>query len=127
MIEVAESDDGLKIENVWCAADIGQALDPAIVSAQIQSGIIFGLSSALGQEITFDDGMVEQTNFDTFDAMRMAQCPNIVIDVMENADHRGGAGEPGTPPSIPALANAIYALNGKRIRKMPLSNEVEFA
>ena len=126
VIEVAQTDDGIKIENVWCAADIGEALDPAIVKAQMQSGIVYGLSSALGQEITFDDGMVEQTNYDSFDAMRMAQCPTITVDVLENADHRGGAGEPGTPPSIPALANAVHALTGKRIRQMPLSNEVDF-
>ena len=126
VIEVSQTDDGIKIENVWCAADIGEALDPAIVKTQIQSGIVYGLSSALGQEITFDDGMVEQTNFDSFDAMRMNQCPNMEIEILETADHRGGAGEPGTPPSIPALANAIHALTGKRIRSMPLSNEVDF-
>ncbi len=126
VIEVAKTDDGIKIENVWCAADIGQALDPAIVKAQLQSAIIYGLSSALGQEITFEDGMVQQTNFDSFDAMRMNQCPNILVEVLETAEHRGGAGEPGTPPSIPALANAIHALTGKRIRSMPLSKEVGF-
>jgi len=70
--------------------------------------------------------LVEQTNFDSFDAMRMNQCPNMEIEILETADHRGGAGEPGTPPSIPALANAIHALTGKRIRSMPLSNEVDF-
>ena len=126
VIEVVQTDDGIKIENVWCAADIGEALDPAIVKTQIQSGIIYGLSSALGQEITFADGMAEQTNFDSFDAMRINQCPHIEIEVLETAEHRGGAGEPGTPPSIPALANAVHALTGKRIRSMPLSNEVEF-
>ncbi len=126
IIEVVQTDDGIKIENVWCAADIGEALDPAIVKTQLQSGIIYGLSSALGQEITFTDGMVEQTNFDSFDAMRINQCPTMEIEILENADHRGGAGEPGTPPSIPALANAVHALTGKRIRSMPLSNEVEF-
>ena len=126
VVEVSQSDDGIKIENVWCVADIGQALDPAIVAAQMQSGIVYGLSSALGQEITFDDGMVQETNFDSYDAIRMANCPNIIVDVMEEADHRGGAGEPGTPPSIPALANAVFALTGQRIRTMPLSKEVDF-
>lgn len=126
VVEVAQTDDGIRITNVWCAADIGQALDPAIVKTQLQSGIVFGLSSAIGQEITFDDGMVDQQNFDSFDAMRMNQCPKIHVELLETAAHRGGAGEPGTPPSIPALANAIFALTGQRIRSMPLSNEVDF-
>ena len=126
VVEVVQTDAGIKIENVWCAADIGQALDPAIVKTQLQSGIIYGLSSCLGQEITFSSGMVEQDNFDTYDAMRISQCPNITIEILETAEERGGAGEPGTPPSIPALANAIYALTGKRIRTMPLSKEVDF-
>jgi len=126
VIEVVQTDDGIKIENVWCAADVGTVLDPAIVKAQLQSGIIYGLSSALDQEITFEDGKVEQTNFDTYDAMRINQCPNIMVEILENAEHTSGVGEPGTPPSIPALANAVFALTGKRIRTMPLSKEVDF-
>ena len=127
VIEVSVEDDEVTIENVWCAADLGTVLDPAIVSAQMQSGIIYGLSAAMGQEITFDDGMVEQGNFDTYDAMRMNQCPKFEIAVLDNAEHMGGAGEPGTPPAAPALANAIYAATGKRIRQMPLSSEIDFA
>ena len=127
VVEVAETDDGIKMENVWIAADVGRAIDPRIVKAQLQGGAIFGLSSALGEEITFDDGMVEQTNFDSFDAMRMAQCPDFHVEILETADHMSGIGEPGTPPSVPALANAVFALTGKRIRTMPLSNEVDFA
>ncbi|MEN0041265.1 MAG: molybdopterin cofactor-binding domain-containing protein [Pseudomonadota bacterium] len=126
VVEVSQQDDGIRIENVWCVGDIGQALDPANVAVQLQSGIVYGLSSALGQEITFEDGMVQETNFDTYDAMRMTNCPTITVEVMEEAEHRGGAGEPGTPPSVAALANAVFALTGKRIRQMPLSKEVEF-
>lgn len=127
VVQVSNSEDGITIDKVWCAADAGEILDPAIFEAQMQSGIVYGLSTALGEAITFEDGMVNETNFDTFDAMRMNQCPKIEVALMENADHMGGAGEPGTPPSIPALANAIAALTGKRIRSMPLSNEVDFA
>jgi isoquinoline 1-oxidoreductase beta subunit len=127
VVEISHSDDGIKIENVWCAADVGLALDPGIIKAQLESAIIYGLSSAMGQEITFEDGMVEQTNFDSYDAMRMVQCPKIHTAILENAEHMGGVGEIGTPPSIPALANAIFAATGKRIRTMPLSKEVEFA
>ncbi len=126
VVEVSDQDGEIKIENVWCAADPGTVLDPGIFAKQMQSGIIYGLSSALGQEITFEDGMVEQSNFDNYDAMRINQCPKIHVELLENAEHLGGAGEPGTPPSIPALANAIFALTGKRIRTMPLSNEVDF-
>lgn len=127
VVEVSIVDDAVKIDNVWCAVDVGEALDPSIIKAQIMSGVVFGLSSAMGQEITFADGAVEQGNFDDYDAMRMVQCPNIHVEILENAELMGGVGEVGTPPSIPALANAIYAATGKRIRTMPLSNEVDFA
>lgn len=127
VVEVRQSDAGIRIANVWCVADCGAVLDPAIFSAQMMSGIVFGLSSALGQEITFAGGAAEQTNFHDYDAMRINQCPNIEVAILENSGHMGGAGEPGTPPSIPALANAVFALTGKRIRTMPLSKEVTFA
>ncbi len=126
VIEVSVNEGVVTIENVWCACDLGPVLDPRIVKAQMQSGIIYGLSAALGQEITFKDGTVEQSNFHDYDAMRIHQCPNIEVEIIRNTDHMGGAGEPGTPPSIPALANAIYAATGTRIRTMPLSKEVEF-
>ncbi len=126
VVEVSVIDGEVKIENVWCAVDVGEALDPSIIKAQVMSGIIFGLSSAMGQEITFDDGSVEQGNFDDYDAMRMGQCPNIHVEILQDAEYMGGVGEVGTPPSIPALANAIYAATGKRIRTMPLSKEIDF-
>lgn len=126
-VQVAQTDDGIRMEKVWIAADMGRALDPKIVRAQLQSGAIFGLSSCMGQKINFEDGMVVETNFDTYDAMRMAQCPDFDIEILETAAHMGGIGEPGTPPAIPALANAVFALTGKRIRSMPLSDEVAFA
>jgi len=127
VIQVADTDRGIRIEKVWCAADIGTALDPENIKAQMMSGIVYGLSAAMGQEITFADGVVEQGNFDTYDAMRMQQCPEIEVRVLETSGKMGGAGEPGTPPSLPALANAIFAATGKRIRQLPLSKEVTFA
>ena len=127
IVQVRDEDGAIRVEKVWCVADPGEVLDPSIFKAQMMSGIVFGLSSAMGQEITFADGMVEQSNFHDYDAMRINQCPDIEVEVLENAPHMGGAGEPGTPPSIPALANAVFALTGKRIRQMPLSHEVEFA
>ena len=127
VVEVSDNEDGIRIEKVWCAVEIGTALDPEIVKAQMMSGIVFGLSSAMGQEITFADGEVEQSNFVDFDAMRMNQCPEIEIEILATHDKMGGAGEPGTPPSIPALANAIYAATGNRLRSMPFSDTVDFA
>jgi isoquinoline 1-oxidoreductase subunit beta len=127
VVEVAETSRGIKIENVWAAADIGKALDPDIVKAQIMSAAVYGLSAAMNQEITFANGEVEQRNFNDFDAMRIWQCPKFDITVLESGEHIGGAGEPGTPPAAPALANAIFALTGKRIRQLPLSREVQFA
>ncbi len=126
VVEVSIIEGEVKIKNVWCAVDVGEALDPSIIKAQVMSGIVFGLSSAMGQEITFADGAVEQGNFDDFDAMRMGQCPNIHVEILQDAEIMGGVGEVGTPPSIPALANAIYAATGKRIRTMPLSREIDF-
>jgi isoquinoline 1-oxidoreductase beta subunit len=127
VVEVHDSPDGIRIENVWCAVEIGQALDPSIVKAQMMSGIVFGLSSAMGQEITFADGAVEQANFIDFDAMRMAQCPQIEVEILETWHRMGGAGEPGTPPAIPALGNAINAATGKRLRSLPFAREIRFA
>lgn len=127
VIQVADTDEGIRIEKVWCAADFGTALDPKNLEAQMMSGIIFGLSSAMGQEITFADGAVEQGNFDSYDAMRMNQTPDIQVRVLQASGKMGGAGEPGTPPSLPALANAIFAATGKRIRQLPLSKEITFA
>jgi isoquinoline 1-oxidoreductase beta subunit len=127
VVQVAQSPDGIRVEKVWAAAEIGRALDPDIVAAQFESAIVFGLSSAIGQEISFSDGMVEQQNFYDFDALRIGQCPEIELAILENGDKLGGVGEIGTPPVIPALANAVYALTGQRIRKLPLNREVDFA
>lgn len=127
VVQVANTSDGIRIEKVWIVADVGTALDPAIIENQLISGAVFGLSSALGQEITMTDGMVDQQNFYDFDAMRIDQTPDFEIAILENSDQLGGVGEIGTPPSIPALANAISALTGERMRQMPLSKKVTFA
>ena len=127
VVEVSGDAEAVRIEKVWCAADPGLVLDPAIFEAQLMSGIVFGLSAATGQAITFSDGAVEQSNFHDYDALRINQCPSIEIALTETAEHMGGAGEPGTPPAAPALANAVHALTGKRVRDLPLSGEISFA
>lgn len=127
VIQIADTPAGIKLEKMWIAVDVGTALDPSIIEAQMFSGAIFGLSAAMGQEITFKDGMVEQSNFHDFDAMRIFQAPEFEVAILENFHKMGGVGEVGVPPAAPALANAIFALSGKRIRSLPLAGEVQFA
>lgn len=127
VVQVVDTPNGIRIEKMWIAADVGTALDPDIIKAQLTSAAIYGLSAAMSQEITFADGAVEQSNFHDFDAMRIFQCPEFEVAVLENFHKMGGVGEIGTPPAAPALANAIFALTGKRIRSLPLSKEVSFA
>ncbi|RUU37598.1 xanthine dehydrogenase family protein molybdopterin-binding subunit [Mesorhizobium sp. M6A.T.Ce.TU.002.03.1.1] len=127
IVQVADTPAGIRIEKVWIAADVGTALDPGIIEAQLISAAIYGLSAAMAQEISFADGMVEQSNFHDYDAMRISQCPAFEVAILENFHKMGGVGEVGTPPAAPALANAIFALTGKRIRTLPMSREVTFA
>ena len=126
IIDVSMSDRGIKIDKIFCAVDVGVAIDPRNIEAQIQSGIIYGLTSAMSGEITFADGKVVQSNYHDYPAMRIHQVPEIEVAVLENNPAISGVGEPGTPPSIPALANAIYALTGQRIRKLPMNKHVKF-
>lgn len=127
IIDVSMTDRGIKIDKVYCAIDVGVAVDPRNIEAQMQSGIIYGLTSAISGEITFEDGMVVQSNYHDYPAMRIHQAPEIEVVVLENNPKIAGAGEPGTPPSIPALANAIFALTGNRIRELPMNKHVDFA
>lgn len=127
IVEISDTPAGIRLDKVWIAADVGLALDPSIIEAQLVSGAVFGLSSAMNQQITLRDGMVEQSNFHDFDSMRMHQCPAFEVSILENHHKMGGVGEIGTPPAIPALVNAVFALTGKRIRQLPLSREVAFA
>lgn len=126
VVEVSEQESGIRVEKVFCAADAGVVLDERNFRAQMMSGIVYGLSAAIGQKITFSDGVVEQANFSDHDGMRMYQCPEIEVELLSNSKHMGGAGEPATPPVMPALANAVFALTGKRVRRMPLGEEVTF-
>ena len=126
IIDVSMTDQGLRIDHVYAACDVGTALDPRNIEAQIQSGVIYGLTAAITGEITVEDGVVEQTNFHNYDAMRMYQVPAIEVATLENGEKIRGIGEPGTPPAAPALANAIFAATGKRIRELPLKHQINF-
>lgn len=127
VVQISDTPDGIRVDKVWIAADVGTAIDPGIIEAQLTSGAVFGLSAAMGQEITLAEGMVEQSNFHDFDAMRIHQCPQFEVAILQNYHKMGGVGEIGTPPAAPALANAIFALTGKRVRRLPLAREINFA
>jgi isoquinoline 1-oxidoreductase beta subunit len=127
VIEIAQSDDGLRLTGAWAAVDVGIALDPRNIEAQVTGAMVFGLSAAISGEITFADGQAEQQNYWDYEPMRLAQCPPMSVRVLENGGKIRGIGEPGTPPAAPALANAIFALTGQRIRTLPLRTAVTFA
>ena len=119
--EVAVAADGtIRVPRVVCAIDCGTVIHPDIVVAQMQSGILFGLTAALAGEITLAKGRIEQGNFDDYPMLHLAESPQIAVHVIESGERPGGVGEPGTPPIAPALANAFYAATGKRIRRLPL-------
>lgn len=119
--EVAVANNALQVKRVTCAVDCGPVVNPAIVRAQMESGIVYGLSAALYGEITLADGAVEQSNFTDYDAVRLADAPAIDVHLVDSGSAIvGGIGEPGTPPIAPAVANAVFAATGKRLRSLPL-------
>jgi isoquinoline 1-oxidoreductase beta subunit len=101
------------------AIDCGQIVNPESVRAQAESAIIYGLSAALKNEITVKNGAIEQTNFDGYDPIRINEAPPIEVHLMKSKEEPGGMGEPALPPAAPAVANAIFAACGKRVRKLP--------
>ena len=127
VIEVEETAAGLRMTNAWAAVDVGIALDPAILEAQVTGAMVYGLSAAIRGDITLAGGKVEQKSFWDYEPLRMPQVPPIAVRVLENLPRIRGIGEPGTPPAAPALANAIFALTGQRLRDMPFSKSVSFA
>src|SRR6202043_779987 len=123
--EVEVSRDGaVRVRRVVCAVDCGTVVNPDTVQAQIQSGIIFGATAALYGEITVKNGRVEQTNFDAYQMLRMNDAPAIEVHIVKSAEPPGGMGETGTSAIVPAIANAIFAATGKRLRKMPVDASV---
>jgi isoquinoline 1-oxidoreductase subunit beta len=123
--EVEVSKEGtVRVRRVVCAIDLGTVVNPNTVQAQIQSGIIFGATAALYGEITLKNGRVEQTNFDTYQMIRMNEAPVIDVHVVKSPEPPGGMGETGTSAVVPAISNAIYAATGKRLRRMPVDSSV---
>jgi isoquinoline 1-oxidoreductase beta subunit len=127
VVEVADTPAGVAITRACVAADPGRVLDPRIVAAQLESGLIYGLSAAVSEAITFVDGAAQQLNFPDYDALRMANAPRIATVLRQDNPHMGGVGEVGTPPAAPALANALFDLTGTRLRALPLNQALRFA
>ena len=124
MAQVAEVEVGkngaVRVRRVVCAVDCGAVVNPDTVRAQIQSAIVFGVTAALYGEITLKDGRVEQTNFDTYQMLRMNEAPVVEVHIVQSSEAPGGMGEAGTSAIVPAVTNAIFAATGKRLRKLPI-------
>ncbi len=126
VVEVTNTAKGIKIDKAYVVADVGKVLDPVNIENQMMGGVIWGLGHAMNAELTYKDGKAEQTNFHAYECMRMYQTPEIEICALENADEIRGIGEPTVPPAAPALANAIFAATGQRIRELPLNKHIKF-
>lgn len=126
VIEVTNTPDGIKIDKVFVAAEVGTIVDPVNFENNVQGGVIWGLGHAMNCETTYSDGQAEQENFYDFEGMRMRQCPIIEVRGLENGNKVHGIGEPPVPPAAPALANAIFAATGQRIREMPFNKHIDF-
>jgi CO/xanthine dehydrogenase Mo-binding subunit len=120
-VEVRLKDEVLVVERVVLALDCGRVVNPGLVRAQLESAVVFGLSAALEQRITFAAGRVEQSNFHDFPLLRMNATPRIETYLRENEAAPTGVGEPGVPVIAPAVANALFALTGRRLRELPLA------
>jgi isoquinoline 1-oxidoreductase beta subunit len=114
------------IDKVFVAADVGKVLDPSNFENQVQGAVIWGLGHAVNCELTFKDGVAEQTNFHAYEGLRLNQAPAIEVRAVDSGSPIRGIGEPPVPPAAPALANAIFAATGKRIRELPLNKHIDF-
>jgi len=126
VVEVTMTDRGIRIDKVWVAVDVGKVMDPINFENQVQGGVIWGLGHAINCELTYAKGAAQQTNYNHHEAMRLYQCPVIEVRGLENDPKVRGVGEPPVPPAAPALANAIFAATGKRIREMPFNKFIDF-
>ena len=126
VVEVTSTPRGIRIDKVFVAVDVGKVLDPVNFENQVQGGVIWGLGHAMNAELTYADGIAQQTNYHAYEGMRLYQTPLIQVRALTNGNEIRGIGEPTVPPAAPALANAIFAATGKRIRELPLNKHIEF-
>ena len=119
----AKSDGSFRVVRVVCAVDCGLAVNPDVIRAQMEGGIGYGLSAALDGAITLDGGRVEQSNFHDYTVLRLNEMPKIEVHIVPSQAAPTGVGEPGTPVIAPALCNALFALNGRRIRTLPIRSK----
>lgn len=117
-----QGDKSFSIDKMFCVIDCGRIVNPDTIEAQMQSGIVFGLSAALFGQITIDKGQIKEQNFPQYEMLRMNTMPHIEVHIMDVDAYPGGVGEPGTPPAAPAIANALFAATGERLRSLPFSN-----
>ncbi|NGZ86336.1 xanthine dehydrogenase family protein molybdopterin-binding subunit [Duganella aceris] len=128
VVEVTVDGEGeVRVNQVTCAVDCGLVVNPDTVTAQIEGGVMFGITAALYGEITIKDGRVEQSNFHDYRMLRIDQAPPVKVVIVHSGEAPGGIGEPGTAALPPALANAIYAATGKRLRKLPVGDQLKHA
>ena len=120
VVEASVEKGAVKVHRVVCAVDCGLVINPDTVRAQMEGGIIFGLTAALKTEITLKDGRIEQSNFHDYQMLRIFESPEIEVHIVPSTENPTGVGEPGVPPVAPALANAIFAATGKRVRRLPI-------
>jgi isoquinoline 1-oxidoreductase beta subunit len=118
--EVSVEDGRIRVHRMVCAIDCGVCVNPLGVAAQMESGVAFGLSAALHSELTMKEGRVQESNFHDYPILRLHEMPKVEVHIVASREKSGGAGEPGTPPVAPAVANAVFALTGKRLRELPL-------
>jgi isoquinoline 1-oxidoreductase subunit beta len=113
----------VRVHRVVCAVDCGPVVNPKGIDAQMESGVVFGLTATLYGEITFKEGRVEQGNFHDYPMLRMNESPVVETHIVPSTDKMGGIGETGVPPIAPAVCNAIFAATGKRVRRLPIRPE----
>ncbi|NUO75713.1 MAG: xanthine dehydrogenase family protein molybdopterin-binding subunit, partial [Lysobacter sp.] len=118
--EVSVENGAIRVHKVVCAIDCGLAVNPDGVRAQMESGIAFGLGAALHSALSFQDGRVQQSNYHDYQVLRLNEMPQVEVHIVPSTERMGGAGEPGTAPIAPAVANAVFALTGQRLRELPL-------
>jgi len=114
------ADKAIRVHRVVCVIDCGAAINPNLIAQQMESAVVYGLTAALWGEVTIKDGQVQQSNLHDYPLLRMADCPRVETHIMASAEPPEGVGEPGVPPIAPAVANALFALTGQRLRALPL-------